>query len=72
MIYNTLNISYLKSRESYEKYITPLRINFLRKLLIDKKPKMVLFNSKSQNSLNAWKQIFDISYKQDDEFDYLW
>ena len=47
-IYNTLNISYLKSRESYEKYITPLRINFLRKLLMDKKPKMVLFNSKSQ------------------------
>jgi hypothetical protein len=38
---------------------------------MDKKPKMVLFNSKSQNSLNAWKQIFDISYKQDDEFDYL-
>lgn len=70
-IYNTLNIPYLKSRESYEKYITPLRINFLRTLFMDKKPKMVLFNSKSQNSLNAWKQIFDISYKQDDEFDYL-
>ena len=59
------DIEYLKDRKSYKQALTEIRINKIRELVQEHKPKVVVFYSTDKEYLDYWQQIAGISFSED-------
>lgn len=65
---NWTNISYLQSREEYKRQLQKPRTEKLRELILENKPKFVIFYSSSPTYLEYW---YKISGAQSEDFEIL-
>lgn len=62
--YQASKLPYLKDKKTYKEEVVKKRIQLLKSLIFDKKPKFVIFYSTGKDFIKYWKQITgDLAFK---------
>lgn len=67
-IFESLKIPQLKSRESYLDFYLPKRIQRIKQMIIQQKPKAVIFYSLTRQYVDAWNEIIGTNCKITDGY----
>ena len=66
------NLTYLKDKESYEKYVDDFRINELKNKISTYKPKFVIFLSRAKKYVPIWEKIIDSDLSENYELGFYY
>ena len=66
-IFGDLDIPFLKTRHSYLQFYLPKRKECIKKLILEQKPKVVIFYSTTQQYISVWKEIIGLDCQITDD-----